>query len=192
MPQKTKKQHFVPQFLLRNFVGDSGKVWAYDKSLDRSFLSSTEGVACDGYFYDDPSIAAVTGEEQFVEKALSKAEGKWSQALSPVLERARSKGHLGLSYQERMDLSQMMALQMVRTPLVRQDHDQMMHALVRVMKKHGATDEQLAKCNPPIPTSPQNCFSMTRFAPIRISSLAIFGGSCEPPDMAASICPTIH
>jgi hypothetical protein len=153
---KTKKQHFVPQFLLRNFVADSGKIWAYDKSADRSFISNTEGVACDGYFYDDPQIAHVTGEEQFVEKALSKAEGMWAKALSQVLERIRVRQPVDLSHQERMDLSQMMALQMVRTPLVRQDHDQMMHALIRVMNKHGATDDQLAKSTPPIPTAPED------------------------------------
>ena len=141
---KTKRQHFVPQFLLRNFTNESGKLWVYDKSEDRAFPSGTQNIACDGYFYDDETVAQVTGEDQFVEKALAAAEGKWSANLSTVLERVRATKNMQfavLSDEERSSMSEMMAVQMIRTPLVRETNSQMKDAMVRVLKRFSGEDE---------------------------------------------------
>jgi len=147
---KTKKQHFVPQFLLRNFTNESGKLWVYDKSEDRSFPSGTQGIACDGYFYDDETVTHVTGEDQFVEKALAAAEGKWSATLSSALDRIRAAKNtnlINLTGEERSCMSEMMAVQMIRTPLVRQTNTHMKDAMVRVLKRASGeaaiSDEQL-------------------------------------------------
>ncbi len=155
MPNKTKKQHFVPQFLLRNFPDSEEKLWAYDKSKDHSFNTGTNNVACDGYFYDDPEIARVTGQEQFLEKAFAKAEGRWSDLLNSVLTRIRNRSDLRLTVAERLEISLMMSLQMARTPLARETDEQIMSALVRTLKRNGATDESLSRCKPPILATPE-------------------------------------
>ena len=150
MPDKTKKQHFVPQFLLRNFTNDTGKLWVYDKPESRIFPSGTQNIACDGYFYDDETVAHVTGEDQFVEKALAAAEGKWSANLTNVLERIRAANNMGsinLTIDERSCMSEMIAVQMIRTPMVRETNAHMKDAMVRVLKRasggHEIADHQL-------------------------------------------------
>ncbi len=151
MSDKVKKQHFVPQFLLRNFADDNEKLWIYDKSTGRSFPNGVANIGCDGYFYDDPEVAAVTGEAQFVEKALSRAEGRWSSTLSAVLERVRSQADVGLSHDERLCISQMLSLQMVRTPLVRELNDQMRRAMERALRRSFSIDSEDDQAEIPIP-----------------------------------------
>ena len=151
MSDKVKKQHFVPQFLLRNFADKNEKLWIYEKSTGRSFPSGVANIGCDGYFYDDPEIAAVTGEAQFVEKALSRAEGRWSSTLTAVLERVRSQADVGLSPKERSCISQMIALQMVRTPLAREVNDQMRGAMERALRRSFSQDQDDEKAEISIP-----------------------------------------
>jgi len=50
---KPKKQHYVPQFILRNFAyGKSKKIWVFDKRNGKSFSSSVKNSACENYFYE--------------------------------------------------------------------------------------------------------------------------------------------
>jgi hypothetical protein len=48
-----KIQHYVPQFLLRNFGnGKKDQVWVYDKIDGRSFPTNAKNVASESRFYD--------------------------------------------------------------------------------------------------------------------------------------------
>jgi hypothetical protein len=144
MSEKVKKQHFVPQFLLRNFADLNGKLWIYDKTTGRTFPNGVSNIGCNGYFYDDAEVTRVTGEAQFVEKLLSRAERRWSSTLKEVLERIRSQPKIGLTLTERLCISQMIALQMVRTPLARDMNEQMKESLARVLAKANEQDSETA------------------------------------------------
>jgi len=49
---RTKNQHYVPQFVLRRFSNADGKLWVYDKWTRKRFLSSPRNVAAENAFYD--------------------------------------------------------------------------------------------------------------------------------------------
>ena len=50
--QRTKNQHYVPQFLLRRFADENERVHVYDKHARKSFVSATRNVASENCFYD--------------------------------------------------------------------------------------------------------------------------------------------
>ena len=77
-----KVQHYVPQFLLRNFGnGKKNQLYVFDKQKARSFASNTRNIACESRFYD----FQVDGEEFSIEPALSKIEGQQNHCCSGLL-----------------------------------------------------------------------------------------------------------
>lgn len=78
-----KVQHYVPQFLLRNFGnGKKDQLWAYDKTSDRAFRTNTKNVASESRFYD----FEVDGEPITLEPFLSKLEGKMKAVIDSILD----------------------------------------------------------------------------------------------------------
>ncbi|MGA8938665.1 MAG: DUF4238 domain-containing protein [Acidobacteriaceae bacterium] len=53
MANRTKKQHYIPQFLLRNFriVGED-QLWVFDKRTSKAYKSPVRDVASERYYYD--------------------------------------------------------------------------------------------------------------------------------------------
>ena len=48
-----KLQHYVPQFLLRNFGnGNNDQIWVYDKAASHCFSINTKHIASERRFYD--------------------------------------------------------------------------------------------------------------------------------------------
>ena len=66
--------HYVPQFLLKNFSVDPNKpqVWAYDKSTGRSFRTNVRNIAAEKGFYR----LEVGGRTLSLEEGLSTLEDK--------------------------------------------------------------------------------------------------------------------
>lgn len=77
-----KKQHFVPQFYLRNF---SDPIFCYDKAKDESFQAKVSDIAYENYFYE--TSGTKFGE---IEKLLSDMEKEFSQAISEVFEKCNN------------------------------------------------------------------------------------------------------
>lgn len=50
--QMTKKQHYIPQFYLNNFMNDSGKLWVYDRLKEKIYACSPKDTACENYLYE--------------------------------------------------------------------------------------------------------------------------------------------
>lgn len=46
-----KLHHYVPQFYLRRFVDDTGRLWAWDRDVDRAFQATPRSVAAERDFY---------------------------------------------------------------------------------------------------------------------------------------------
>src|SRR4051812_9293680 len=102
-------QHYVPQFLLRNFCGSKFKLWAYDKSTGKSFETNIRNVAGEREFYElDLGEATLS-----LEAGLSTLEG----AAGAVIERIISARSLGvLAEEDRAVLATFVAVQMLRGP----------------------------------------------------------------------------
>jgi hypothetical protein len=114
MIHPVKNQHYVPQFLLRNFSSNSGThIWAFDaNALAKKWKAiknrSIQSVASDEYFYDK--------EIDHVHDSFEYQLGQIENSVAPVIARLiRLRDLSRLSGAERRLLSLFIALQMLRT-----------------------------------------------------------------------------
>jgi len=118
-PDTPKKQHYVPQLLLRNFsYGKKYKIFSFDKSKARSFNTNVRDIASENGFYN----LLIDSEEYTLEYKLSKLEGICSSVVKKI---CRNESLKGITREEHLVLCVFVA-----------------HLLVRV-KKQRAFIEQL-------------------------------------------------
>jgi hypothetical protein len=110
-----KQQHYVPRCYLKNFANSDEQIWAYDKSTDKVFLSSVEGVASEKFFYDSEKLDNAAGQKQFIEKALSLLEGQARTVFQELLLRLNGSQSARMLPNEKYFLSHFIAVQMLRT-----------------------------------------------------------------------------
>jgi hypothetical protein len=89
-PHRTETQHYVPQFYLRGFCSDAGRLNCYDKVTDRAHPTSKQAAAQEPYFYEIPpgSFKDVNVPVNTVERALSVVEKAWAQLHAALIEAA--------------------------------------------------------------------------------------------------------
>lgn len=104
-----KVQHYVPQFLLKNFGrGKKDQLWVFDKASGRSFFTNAKNVASESRFYD----FEVDGEAVSLEPILTKIES----AAKHIIEKVLNEDTLGvLNDDDRAHLAVFCAIQMART-----------------------------------------------------------------------------
>ena len=109
MSNVTKKQHYVPQFLLKNWSqGKKSSIFVFDKKYNKSFASSIKNIAHENNFYED----GVIGRENNTEIKLSKLEG----VAAPIISKIISEGTIKkLTDSEHKLLCLFSAVQMLRT-----------------------------------------------------------------------------
>jgi hypothetical protein len=112
---EAKNHHYVPQFYLRNFSPDAGKIHVYDKVTGKSFFTNIRNVAGENYFYDVPELDAMLGVEQFIEKFFHPAEKSAAKAISLIVESLKKNKFKKLHPDLRSTLSTFLTLQYLRT-----------------------------------------------------------------------------
>ncbi|PYR30369.1 MAG: hypothetical protein DMF90_27830 [Acidobacteria bacterium] len=121
-------QHYVPQFLLRNFcAGAKPKIWAFDKNTGKSFETNVRNIAGEREFYD----LSVGDATLSLEEGLSKLETQAGTVIDRIIG-ARSLGVL--SDDDRGLLAVFVSTQMQRSPNPRQSMLAMNQELRRVLK----------------------------------------------------------
>lgn len=129
-----KRQHYVPQCLLRRFAipNTSGepRIYFYDKILDRVGASSIHDTASKNGFYNFKE----KGETFTLEIGLEKIERRADMIIESIV-RARSVGHL--TTQNRVNLADYMIKQLVRTPKARAETKAMFEALGKALEGRG-------------------------------------------------------
>ena len=121
-----KIQHYVPQFLLRNFGnGKKDQVWVYDKSSNRSFASNSKNIASESRFYD----FEYRGEPITLESWLSDVESKAKVVISFILD---ADSLSTLSNEQKTVLSSFLAVQLTRTKTFREDWS----AFPKMLREH--------------------------------------------------------
>jgi hypothetical protein len=116
---RTKKHHYVPQFLLRHFATGSRKnpkIWTLDKSTKVIRWQSVRDVAHENAFYEQQNQ---NGSSVELEHLMEKLDGIGSRIIRQVIE----SGSLALSVEDRIWFSYVVACQMSRTPMIRKDID---------------------------------------------------------------------
>lgn len=88
--QKTVKEHYVPQFYLRNFVDENGLLHIYDFKQDKFFKQSSRNVCYESNLYETKWENAHPKLGEFVlpnhiEKLFCEYEGEFSKVLTTIL-----------------------------------------------------------------------------------------------------------
>lgn len=88
--QKTVKEHYVPQFYLRNFVDENGLLHIYDFKQDKFFKQSLRNVCYESNLYETKWENAHPKLGEFVlpnhiEKLFCEYEGEFSKVLTTIL-----------------------------------------------------------------------------------------------------------
>jgi Protein of unknown function (DUF4238) len=121
-----KIQHYVPQFLLRNFGnGKKDQLWVYDKSSNRSFASNTKNVASEGRFYD----FEYQGQTLTLETWLSELEAQAKSVINFILE---TDSVSKLVDEQRNLLASFLSVQLTRTKTFREEWN----AFPRMLREH--------------------------------------------------------
>src|SRR2546430_212813 len=84
-----KKQHFVPQFLLKNFAhgkNNKQRLWVFDKKRCVSYQSSVRDTAHENQFYEGRNL---DGAEIEAEGLTQYVDGIGASALREVVEQQR-------------------------------------------------------------------------------------------------------
>ncbi len=111
MPQSVPhNHHFIPQFLLRNFLDDKGKIWIYDTNAETIEAKGTKGAASVEDLYAWNQTDGTT-DFQTVEDYFSRlVENDAAKVIRKLLERAF------LSTEEVHHFFRFVAAQLCRTP----------------------------------------------------------------------------
>ena len=104
-----KKQHYVPQFLLKNWSqGNKKRIFVFDKKSNKSFPSSVKNIAHENNFYEDE----ILGYENNTEIKLSGLEGDAAPIISKILSEGTIKN---LTESEHKLLCLFSSVQLLRT-----------------------------------------------------------------------------
>ena len=85
----TKKQHYIPQFYLKNFAGNDGKLWVYDRIEKKYFKSDPKDICCEKYLYEmpwenaNPKLGKYILPNQ-IEDDFAKKESEYSKLLEKI------------------------------------------------------------------------------------------------------------
>lgn len=113
-----KLHHYVPQFYLRRFVDDSGRLWVLDRDNDRKFAVKPSSVATENNFYFSDELAELGEDALTMEKQFSELEGEVALITSQWLDWLREVGpgeRIPIPDVNRELLSRHIALQFLRT-----------------------------------------------------------------------------
>jgi hypothetical protein len=113
-----KLHHYVPRFYLNNFRDPYGYLWVYDKQLDRLFRALPNRIAAENQFYRLPERLVGALDPLYIEKSLSDLESRACRIFSRLVAEIGTLSaaeHLTLSDDERLTVSEFLAVQHFRT-----------------------------------------------------------------------------
>ena len=124
--QVTKNQHYIPQFLLRQFYyGDSTQLWQIDTQSKELRLVNTKGVASYTNLYEVTAL-----RENLIETWFSELEKRMSYLLNNI-----NKSQYEVVEDDWLLLVTFVVLQLVRTPLMLEASEQWLKKLVNQNRK---------------------------------------------------------
>jgi len=135
MAKPSKKHHFVPRSLLNRFSVDGAgdQIWVFDKSSGKSFPTSLMNA---GSQNDFNKLQTPDGEWNF-ESVFDQNDGDLAK-LGNII--AESRSVAGLSRDFRRRLADVIAVQLLRTPLARSTLQAVARDLVRTVAEAGLLD----------------------------------------------------
>lgn len=136
MENKTKIQHYVPRFYLKNFSITKEKPYllhCFDKYASKTFVTDIRKIGCEKYFYEFSNETT-----NLLEKDLSLLESKFNIAYNKIL---HNKDLLSLTESERRDFAHFIAVQLLRTNEKRESLKDLMKQLTEKLSKQKLSEE---------------------------------------------------
>jgi len=132
MQRESNKHHFVPRSLLKYFSVDGlgVQVHVLDKHSGKSFTPSIENTASENGF----NKAKIEGDVWNFEYLFNDVDAQLNEQLEKI---HRSRSSTALSLKDRCNWADMVAVQLVRTPIIRSTLIQSAHDLVNTMAESG-------------------------------------------------------
>lgn len=166
MSKGSRKQHFVPQLLLRQFADAHERLYAYDMATDRSFPTSVRDAGHRNHFLSVPKLDGADGPGAHHERMFQAYEGPAMAAIRAIAE-AVSAGVVGpVGHAERHALSRFIAVQYIRTPAAREQAFQIVELMRRVLATEVAARNGFDTSDPKIART------IARFAAIPVEQHA--------------------
>ncbi len=132
-----KNQHYVPQFILRNFsMGKKKRVFVFDKKLEKSFCSSTRNIAAESKFYD----LEFKGEKISLEPYMGEIECKASEIIRRII---KEQSLAFLNEDDKLTIAHFAALQKLRVKYIRENFISMNHILRHMLTERGLDCENV-------------------------------------------------
>ena len=144
MDDHSKKQHYVPQSMLRRFSADKERTWVYvfDKTKMRSFESSILNAGCENHF----NTVEVEGQTISFEGLFQANDNQLARLLDKIVS---SKSLATITPTDRITLSEVVAAQIVRTKMVRTTMRSIAEQLSQTMREAGIDPEQFEEFSIP-------------------------------------------
>lgn len=131
MNSKVEKQHFVPQFILRNFsISNNKQLWVFDKLRGVSYLASIRDTASKKNYYEINKESI----ELNTEEILSEIESDCAPILMKIINESSVSN---ISDNEHSKICLFTALQYLRTNKTRDQLEQINKLMAKRLKKDG-------------------------------------------------------
>ncbi len=132
MNERKKYEHYVQRAYLEGFQNSSGKLWCYDKQLDKAYPESSRRLGGESFFYDVPEVEKQLGVSQFIEHWLNPLETDAATALKAWRDRLHRKGEFSPTECEQRTMATYLAVQYLRTPRGRQLAEELTLAAAKI------------------------------------------------------------
>lgn len=138
-----KVQHYVPQFLLKNFgKGKKSSVFVYDKQLQKSYKTNTRNIAGESKFYDfDLNLGSVHFKGSIEEK-LSEIESNANKALKKII---NTDNISKIDDMDKKSISTFLAVQVLRTKNLKINYETVSESLKEVLQRMNCPSESLCE-----------------------------------------------
>lgn len=136
MPVESKKHHFVPRFLLRNFHTEKNILHVFDKSTSSIFKSNADNVGHENNF----NTIQIDDDNINLEHLYDDVDASGSLVISKIL---KAENTWDLSDLEMVTLARFVAAQFLRTPKSRTQIKDFNEQLIDFVKKGKPEEEEL-------------------------------------------------
>jgi len=135
-----KNQHYVPQFLLKNFtVGKKPQLWVFDKQTGKKFKTNIKNIASETKFYD----FTFENVELTIEPALAEVEANASRIIKGIV---KKEDISQLDDNDKIFFSHFLALQFTRTKEHRLRFQDLSSKMVEAIRERGFNPEEIEGC----------------------------------------------
>ena len=116
---KTKRQHYIPVFLLNNFCNKNGQVSVYDKKTSKSYLTTPKEICHEKYLYESKLTDDYFSAPNVLENKFSKMEGRWATLIDRIINICDNKNNMDrliLNSSEKRELAELFFNLFARNP----------------------------------------------------------------------------